>query len=863
MTAQDGLVFSEFVFGGFVLRPEQQSLTNEGRLLPVGARGIAILTALVMQAGEVVDRDSLVAAAWPQTTVASGNLAVQIAGLRKLLDDGSETSHIATVAGQGYRFAMPVQRLTVPGGPMAQLRYRPNNLPAAGNRLIGRDVEIVQLQTLVTTNRLVTVIGSGGIGKTRLALACSFTLPSDADPDGAWFVELAALRLPNTVASAVALALGMDEAGARTTERLVGYLRDRQAVLVLDNCEHVIDEVAGLAAALLRKCPSLHLLATSREALGVEGEHLFPLAPLALPAANAALAGGSGAIDLFVERARQACGQFELNSDNAATVARICSNLDGLPLAIELAAAQLQTISLGELEPLTTAQPPQLHSNRRDQAARHNTLEATLDWSYRLLTRAEQLAWCRLACFSGTWTRAVAREVIADAALPADLVGEILGSLARKSLITIHRRFGVVRFGLLETTRSYLAAQSEREHEKLRLSALASALNRLFEPSRKQWETMPDVEWLSLYEPELDNLRTALVWAFGSDGDIVLGMSLVARCDMFLANLGLPVERRRWLDVAIDHLTPDTPPSVAGNLFRGRAVFLLQRENLAARDAALQAAACFETAGDPLGQSLSLRTAAEASLILGDSAAADRYHAMAGQNLATGSDSKTLVPCPESKSLVHWLISRALHLARHGERQKANACFRQAAQMADDLGYRRGGPSARLNLADREFQDGNFAEAEQLTRAVIDSCRLLVREQDLLPTAYLNLATYLIAQDAFEEARPWACRSLQLGLQAGTPIIAWFSLEQLAIIAIAGGDPDLGAKIAGYAEKNIALSDYSREPTEQLLHAKLSHLLAASHSAERLDELKQESAEWRDVAPVVQHFAAPGSLDSL
>ena len=398
-------------FGRFRLLPHRRDLLADGQPVKLGGRAFDVLIALIEARGAVVSKNALMARVWPDRVVEENNLQAQIVRLRKAL--GAEHELIRTVAGRGYQFTGDVRILSESpyegsgtemdaAEPAATLP--PTNLTEPVSDLIGRDDELQELLNLAAAHRLVTLTGAGGIGKTRLALAAARRLlPEFAD--GVWLAELAPLADPALVPTTVAAALGLElSGGAVSPDRVAEVLIGKRLLLVLDNCEHVVDEAARMADALLRASPTVHVVATSREPLRAEGEWVYPVPPLAVPAADSAQEDNPlryGAVLLFVERSRATAPHFAPDHRSAAIIAATCRRLDGIPLAIELAAARVAALGIDEIAARLDDRFRLLTTGQRTAMPRHRTLRATLDWSYELLTEPERVILRRLAIFAG------------------------------------------------------------------------------------------------------------------------------------------------------------------------------------------------------------------------------------------------------------------------------------------------------------------------------------------------------------------------------------------------------------------------------------------------------------------------------
>jgi predicted ATPase/DNA-binding winged helix-turn-helix (wHTH) protein len=497
-------------FGPFRLVPTQRLLLEDDNPVRVGSRALDILTALVERPGELVGKDELIARVWRGTFVEEGNLKFQVGALRRALGDGrGGRRYIATSAGQGYRFVAPVSVAQAPAAaPLPAAPTRQNhNLPQQLTRLIGRADAVSRIVARLQRHRLLSIVGPGGIGKTSVAIAAEDSV--NTYEHGVWLVDLAPLADARLVPSAVAQVLGFDIRSDDPVPGLVGALRDRRLVLVFDNCEHVIEAAATLAVAILRGAAGVDILATSREPLRVEGENVQRLPPLSsvFPSdhlgADEALA--FPAVELFVERAAECLGGFELTDEDAPIVAEICRKLDGIPLAIELAAVRVESFGVRGLATHLDDRLRLLTSGRRTGPPRHRTLRAALDWSYDVLSDPERAVLRRLGVFTGGFTLDAACAVVSD---PGRLKGDLIDAvaeLAEKSLAAVETTETEPRLRLLETTRAYaLERLAESEERETIARRHAEFYRDLFEKAETESEARPAAEWLADYAREID-----------------------------------------------------------------------------------------------------------------------------------------------------------------------------------------------------------------------------------------------------------------------------------------------------------------------------------------------------------------------
>jgi predicted ATPase/DNA-binding winged helix-turn-helix (wHTH) protein len=550
-------------FGRFWVLPHRRELLADGQPVKLGGRAFDVLMALIEARGAVLSKDALMTRVWPDRIVEENNLQAQIVMLRKAF--GAERDLIRTIAGRGYQFtsevrtvsASPDTRATagMPQATPAASRL-PTNLPEPVSELIGRDVELDEILDLSSSHRLVTLTGAGGIGKTRLGFEVARRLLPNF-VDGIWTIELAPLSDPELVPVAVATALGLELAsGTATPLSVATALGSKQLLLVLDNCEHVVEAAARMAEALLRVNPAARVIATSREPLRADGEWVYPVPPLAVPAEGSPDGEDPlryGAVRLFVERALAAAPHFSPDARVLAAIAGICRRLDGIPLAIELAAARVATLGIEGLAAGLDDRFRLLAGGHRTAMPRHQTLRAALDWSYELLTEPERVVLRRLAVFAGGFTLPAASTVVADDEIAASEVVDGVANLVAKSLVTVERAGMAGRWRLLETIRAYaLGKLAESGEAETAARRHATFFRDLFSPAGSP--IMAGVEDMAHYAQEIDNVRAALDWAFSSAGDSDSGIVLTAAYVPVWLNFASMVECRERTERALDSL---------------------------------------------------------------------------------------------------------------------------------------------------------------------------------------------------------------------------------------------------------------------------------------------------------------------
>ncbi|MDR3409299.1 MAG: winged helix-turn-helix domain-containing protein [Methylovirgula sp.] len=555
-------VGDRYAFDEFRLWPASRVLTRNNVPVQLGARALDILIALVERAGQVVGKTELFALVWPNRSIEESNLRVHIAALRKALGDGrSATRFITSVPGRGYTFVAEVVHIPRQDekkeqrvAPLASLDHA--GFPAALTPLFGRDEVVAEIADQLPRKRLVTITGAGGIGKTAVALAVAMRA-ANSYRDGLQIIDLAPLAHPSLLAAHLASLLRLPAVNEEESlPKILAHLRPRAQLIVLDNCEHVIGAASEIAEAILAHAPDIRLLATSREPLRSAGEWVQRLTPLAVPPSaptlNATEAMRFAAVQLFVERLRAWDGSFVLADSDAQVIAEICAHLDGLPLAIELAATRVPLFGLRGLADRLGDRFKILTKGRRTAVARHQTLGAMIDWSYQGLSEEEKTVWRRLSIFPSFFTLQAADAIVNDKS--GDAIGTVdaLDDLLQKSLIVSDSSNGETRYRLLESLRLYAFTEllENQEAEYMRRRHAQYWYERSV-GSGDTWLEVPKAEWLVRHGGDVADLRAALDWAFAPGGDPALGIRIVAASAPFWFKMLLLPELRRYLERAI------------------------------------------------------------------------------------------------------------------------------------------------------------------------------------------------------------------------------------------------------------------------------------------------------------------------
>ena len=532
----DGAV-SRLSFGPFELLCDQRVLLRDGEALPLGGRALDLLIFLVSHPGEVVAKKELIDHAWPNAVVEEGSLRVHIAAIRKALGDGKfGNRYIANIQGRGYSFVGSVVGL---GDRNGSISKKDPALPPRLTRMIGRELAVNTISTQLVTGRFVTIVGAGGIGKTTAAVSIGHRLLKEFG-DLVYFIDLGSLRDPLLVASATGLALGLAINEPDPVPSLIAALRHRRMLLVFDSCEHVIETASVLAERIFIEAPQVHVLATSREALRVEGEQVHRLAPLEWPPAGADLtaegASAFAAVQLFIERATANQARFAFSDADAPIVADICRKLDGIALAIELAAGRVSAYGILGVATLLDQRLGLLWRGRRTALPRHQTLAATLDWSYDLLQELEQTILRRLSVFAGTFTLEAARSVAGGNDVDDAMFISAMADLETKSLVAADTSDATTQFRLLDTTRAYASQKLVESREADRIAhrhavhyrELLDRAGTKTPGSGAKLDDRATEAWLEAQDRVIDEVRAALDWAYSDRGDLTLAVDLTA-----------------------------------------------------------------------------------------------------------------------------------------------------------------------------------------------------------------------------------------------------------------------------------------------------------------------------------------------
>lgn len=802
--------------GAFELNPSERRLSERGNAVEVGARAFDLLLVLVENAGRLVPKATLLERVWPRLVVDENNLPAQIASLRRVLGAGA----IRTVPGFGYRLELAV---CTPGAPLDPPSAPPTPSPAPPPALvvarrtwterlaplIGRDKDLRNIEAELAKGRLVTVVGTPGVGKTRLAEEV-LAREAIARADAAAFVTLASLDSVAQVPPAIALALGLSlpegTDGFTSLDRAIG---DAPLLLVLDSVEHLAGPLAHALAGLVSRHRGLRLLVTSQAPLGVAGELVYRLGALSVPAAGGAMTdvAACSAVALFAQRAAAADRTFALTLANAGLVADICRRLDGNPLALELAAARVASLGVAAVHERLDDRFRLLKINGLGSEPRHGALHTAFEWSHGLLTPDEQRVFNRLGAFSSSFTLSAAARCVADQALDAIEAIDLIGRLVDRSLVATLPT-DPPRYALLETARYYalerLAATGELNSARGRMAA--TTLQQMDAAYQEYW-SMDEAVWLQRHAPELDNLRSSIDWA--ADHDRTLAISLYGSAWPLYVEAELLAEASARYEQTVRLLTDALPRARLARYWEAVATFNSTRQCDRSRYAAEIAARMHGEVGD----------------------ARSRYYALVVRALnwqADGPDRRLAIaaaralenPAWPPRLLTHGAMTEGSVLMAAGEFEGARDACRRAVRLALTVSERLA-LAATVRTVELDLACGDIAAALQLGRPLALSLRHSSHHATRMELLTLTFSAQLLAGN-LAEARATGAELYTLGARMD-PGKLYTALDAMAWLAFLDGRAEAAAAVSRYADvAHDAHGTTRRGPTEARLYAMLA-----------------------------------------
>lgn len=697
-------------------------------------------------------------------------------------------------------------RRSEPRGP------KKHNLPRLVTPLVGRERDLAEVGQLIASAHVLTLTGAGGVGKTRLAVQLGYEAREGCE-EGVWFVDLAAVSASSDVAPAIANAFGIRErADQPLLDTVANALLRKKVLLLLDNCEHVAGAAAAAVDKILTECPDVRILATSRQPLGVPGERTYRLASLSLEASVA----------FFCENAQRADPSFSLNGD-LAVVERICHRLDGIPLAIELAAVRVRLLSLSQIEALLSERFPVLTGGGRP--ARHQTMRALVDWSYDLLSEEEQSLFVRLGIFPADFTFEAALAICEDEGVTTSRALETLGSLVDRSLLTSERQGKTRRFRLLETMRAYALEKLgngvdvlNQRHARYYLKLVRSVDERT-------------ADWSDVLEADYHNLRRALDWAIDEKGDVELGVRLLSGMREFLLSRGMSADSARRAERALEDSTSLTKPmeAIAWELKAAMLGDLLLATK--AHEASSRVVKLYEELGDYAGVARALRARGVANLRLGDFTQADRD---LQRSLELSKEHN------DPRDVMRTLGSIAVSYDMTGRFEEGRTAALQVLEIARRDGDARIVGITLMNLAETEFALGEIESAIRRLEELLEN-EATQRNVRLRANTKANLTAYLLAARRDDEVRAMGRAAILDAREAGDAGIAACAIQHLAALLSRGDATKTAAKLLGYVDSVFA-EGYRRENTERYTHDLLLEAFHERLSDEEIADLMREGA---------------------
>ena len=817
--------------GSFELYPSERVLRAAGKPVELGARAFDLLVVLAEQHGRLVTKATLLERVWPRVIVDENNLPAQIASLRRILGAGA----IRTIPAYGYRLELPVSRpgaaeqAPTPAAPPSQHAW-PNRLGS----LIGRDDEVRDLLKALDRSCLVTIVGSAGIGKTRIAQEI---LAREAEKNAAisvGWISLQPLTEAKHIPSAIALALGLalpgDSDGFSALRQALGQM---PVLLILDGAEQIADALAKPLADLVSHTRGVRALVTTQVPLGVPGEIVYRLSALPIPDRETPHqdAARFPAVELFAARATAADRRFELTAANTPIVAEICRRLDGNPLALELAAARVPALGINSLLERLDDRFRLLRLPGRSLDPRHGALHAAFDWSYGLLGSSEQKVFDRLGSFAGSFSLNAAARCVADESIDASEAIDLIGRLVDRSLVSA-LPVDPPRYALVETARYFALGRLSATHELMAAQErMASTVLNLLDVAYQEYWSLDEAIWLHRYEPELDNVRSAIDWATVNDG--ALSVALYGSAWPLFVETDLYGEGRNRFAQTVTLLSDAVPRARTGRFWEAVATYESSRQCDRARYAAELAANMHAATGD-------LRSHYYALMQLAFNWRGDDAAARAAFDSARQFEDAAW----PARLLTHGALTEGALLMSSGQFGEARVAYRRAVRLALIMSERQA-LAATVNIVELDTACGDTASALQLGRPLALSLRHSGRRETRFELLAVTFSALLIA-GATDEARAYGAELHELALRLDTSKL-YSVLDPMAYLACTDRNYEVAARIAAFADiAHQAHGQARRRPTEERMRASVTRVLdenlgpqwraRATDAREQLDE---------------------------
>jgi predicted ATPase len=808
----DGLTVRIAIHGGLVETRGGdyfgQPLNRVARLLSTGHGGQILLSG--------------VAAALARGHLAA-DLELQDLGMHRL-KDLTDAEHVFQLLAPDLRRDYPALR---------SLDAFPNNLPAQATSIVGRDTELENLHERIASTRLLSLGGPPGVGKTRLALQLAADLLG-AYPAGVWFVDLSPVEGDDAVAAAVAFVLSLRAGqGVGMTEAIAGYVGDRRMLFVIDCAERVVGAVAEFIAKLLRACRNVTFIVTSRQALEIVGENLYHVQTLDVPPDSAETAdevARFGAVQLFVDRAHASAQHFALTNKNAAAVGHICRRLDGIPLALELAASKAAVLSAGDIARRLDERFRLLSQTNRTRLPRQQTLRALIDWSFALLDERERTVFRRLSVLAGSWSMQAASAICSDATLDEWEAFELVAQLVAKSLVIAEPGGGDEhRYRILNSIREYarerLLEAGEADTIEAKHATYYADFTRALRPLVA---AMEDVRWQAALLPEIDNLRAALDWTLfaGNDRPAALHMLEFLEWPELLTTTR---EAMSWFDEAVKYIAEVEDLVARARLWhhKTRVEWYAGRPHAERETTAVAALDAATTAGDPDEVARALASLAQCHTHAGQYEEALPLLERAYQG------HESLSPA----ALKEVLRIRAVTDALRGDLENARQGFASVARL--ERPGSEASATAWLNLGELEFMAGNPSTARAAAQQALETYRRLNAAP--LGLTLCNLGAYALAEDRHEDARAFLREALRVLKRSGARWVV-IAVEHHAVLAGLTGDQARAALLIGFSESRFSAQGRKRQRTELHGYERLMRLLVDVYDADELAEQMSRGA---------------------